>query len=87
MTLQAFIDVPPDSARLTSYDRTHMALYMRLLDADTDGADWREAVSVIFGIDPAKEPERAQLIYRTHLARARWMSQHGYRQLAGEPRR
>jgi hypothetical protein len=69
---------------LTSYDRTHMKLYMRLLDAETGGADWREAVTLLFGIDPGKEPERADRVHRSHLARARWMREHGYRYLARE---
>lgn len=29
-----FLDEPPFSETLTSYDREHMKLYMRLLDAD-----------------------------------------------------
>ena len=78
---QAFLDEPPFSEALTSYDREHMKLYMRLLDANRDGADWREAVSVLFGIDPEREPERAQLVHASHLARARWMTEQGYRQL------
>jgi hypothetical protein len=61
-----------------------MKLYMRLLDAETDGADWREAVAVLFGIDADKEPERADRVHRSHLARARWMRECGYRQLARE---
>ena len=61
-----------------------MKLYMRLLDAETDGADWREAVALLFGIDPRKEPERANRVHRSHLARARWMREYGYRQLASE---
>lgn len=81
MTHETFTDEPPQSSALTTYDRAHMTLYMRLLDAETDGADWREAVEVLFGIDPAKEPERAIRVHRSHLARARWMTEHGYRQL------
>ena len=76
------MDEPPQSAVLTSYDRAHMKLYLRLLDAETDGADWREAVELLFGIDPTKEPERASRVHRSHLARARWMTEQGYRQLA-----
>ncbi|QEX23299.1 hypothetical protein FRZ61_32350 [Hypericibacter adhaerens] len=78
------MDEPPQSAVLTSYDRAHMKLYLRLLDAETDGADWREAVELLFGIDPTKEPERASRVHRSHLARARWMTEQGYRQLARE---
>jgi len=81
LTQEAFLDEPPQSTVLTSYDRAHMKVYMRLLDAETDGADWREAVVLLFGIDPDKEPERANRVHRTHLARARWMTEHGYRQL------
>jgi len=76
-----FLDQPPDSRSLTDYDREHMKLYLRLLDAEADGADWREAVRVIFAIDPQKEPERARLIHSSHLARAKWMTEHGYREL------
>lgn len=86
MTHEQILDEPPQSPALTSYDRAHMKLYLRLLDAETDGADWREAVSVLFGIDPNREPERAQRVHRTHLARARWMTEHGYRHLVRESR-
>ena len=84
MTQAAFLDRPPESATLPDYDRTHMKLYMRLLDAATDGAAWQEAVSVLFGIDPDKNPERARRVHDSHLARARWMTEHGYRLLANE---
>ncbi|MBS7701433.1 MULTISPECIES: DUF2285 domain-containing protein [unclassified Chelatococcus] len=81
MKKPGFLDQPPESAELTDYDRAHMKEYMRVLDAATDGADWREAVSVIFGIDPDVELERARRVHDSHLARARWMTEHGYRQL------
>lgn len=87
MTKTKFLDSPPDSAELTNYDRAHMKEYMRVHDAAADGADWREAVSVIFGIDPDAEPERARRVHDSHLARARWMTEHGYRQLLREGRR
>ena len=86
MTQAAFLDQPPESATLTDYDRAHMKLYLRLLDAATDGAAWQEAVSVLFGIDPDQNPERARHIHDSHLARARWMTEHGYRHLlSGNP--
>lgn len=75
------LDEPPHSDALTEYDRTHMKLYMRLLDADADGADWKEAVEFVCGIDPSKEPDRARRVHAAHLARARWMTEHGYREL------
>lgn len=84
MTQVDFLDEPPESAVLTDYDRAHMKLYLRLLDAASDGADWREAVSVLFGLDPERDPERARNIHDRHLARARWMTTHGYRLLVRE---
>lgn len=87
MTEPGFLDEPPDSAVLTDYDRSHMKTYMRVLDAATEGADWREVVAVIFGIDPDAEAERARQVHDSHLARARWMTEHGYRLLLQEDRR
>ena len=81
MTITAFEDRPPESAQLTAYDERHFATYLRLLDADEEGADWREAVRIIFGVDPDCEPERARMVHDSHLARARWMTQAGYRSL------
>lgn len=76
-----FLDEPPDSAHLTDYDRAHLATYLRLLDAEADDAHWAEAVRVIFGLDPDEQPDRAQHVHETHLARARWMTENGYRDL------
>ncbi|WP_136616147.1 MULTISPECIES: DNA -binding domain-containing protein [Mesorhizobium] len=84
MTQKAFLDQPPESQELTRYDREHMKLYIRLLDAAADGADWHEAVKILFGLDADLEPERARHVYGTHLARARWMTEHGYRKLVRE---
>lgn len=84
MTKVDFLDEPPASAALTPYDREHMKLYLRLLDAATDGACWKEVVSIVFDLDPEREPERCRHIHDTHLARARWMTKHGYRLLVRE---
>jgi hypothetical protein len=80
-TTPAFLDQPPQSSDLTDYDRQHLALYVRMLDADEDGAEWTEVVRVLFGLDPDRDPERARRVHDTHLARARWMTEHGYRDL------
>jgi hypothetical protein len=53
--------------------------------ADEEGADWREVVLVLFGLDPAQDPRRAKIVHESHLARARWMTATGYRHLL-EPR-
>ncbi|RJG46224.1 DUF2285 domain-containing protein [Mesorhizobium sp. DCY119] len=84
MAQSDFLDAPPESSVLTDYDREHMKAYMRALDADAEGADWREAVAVIFGLDPEAEPERARRVHDSHLARARWMTEHGYKLLLRE---
>lgn len=81
MSEPAFLDEPPASEHLTEYDQAHLVTYLRLLDAEADDAAWEEAVRVIFGLDPAKEPERAERVHASHLARARWMTEHGYRDL------
>lgn len=85
MTAPAFDDRPPDGSRVTSYDERHLATYIRLLDADEEGADWREVVSIIFGLDPAREPERARMVHDSHLARAHWMTRSGFRYLLEPP--
>ncbi|NOG70826.1 DNA -binding domain-containing protein [Roseicella sp. DB1501] len=82
-----FLDEPPSSQTLTPYDRQHMVLYLRLLDSARDGADWREAVQILFGLDPEHEPARCKRIHQAHLARANWMTEHGYRELVRESQR
>lgn len=81
MTTIDFLDEAPSMLSLTEYDRQHIKLYARLLDAEADGADWREAAEVLFGICPRAEPDRARRVHDSHLARAHWMTEHGYRQL------
>lgn len=85
MTRPAFQDRPPLTDRVNAYDERHLVTYVRLLDADEDGADWREVVQIIFDLDPDQEPERARIVHDSHLARARWMTETGYRYLL-EPR-
>ena len=81
MSTKKFDDEPPHSASLTDYDRTHLKLYLRLLDAEADGAGWQEVVGILFKIDPNIDPGRARRMYDSHLARARWMTEQGYRHL------
>jgi len=79
-----FLDEPPPGQGLTPYDREHMTLYLRLLDAARDGADWREAVQILFGLDPDLDPQRSRHIHDAHLARACWMTERGYREIVHE---
>ena len=81
MTKNDFLDQPPAGAALTAYDEAHLKLYIRLLDAEAESADWREVVEVLFGLDANAEPERAQRIYASHLDRAKWMTTNGFCEL------
>ena len=74
-------DVAPTSFQLTGYDEEHLVTYLRLLDADADGADWREVAEIVLHKDPVREPTSARKAWESHLARAKWMSASGYRQL------
>jgi hypothetical protein len=85
MTIVAFEDSPPDLSHVTPYDERHLKTYLRLLDAHEAGADWREVVKVIFGLDAEREPDRARCVHDSHLARARWMTKIGYRGLLEPP--
>lgn len=76
---------PPVSDHLTDYDREHLKVYARLLDAAAENADWREVAVLVLGLDPAGSPDQARQGYEAHLARARWMVKAGYRDLLGSP--
>jgi hypothetical protein len=80
-------DTAPDDPVLTVYDEEHVVTYLRLLDAEADNADWREAARLILHIDAVREPERARRAFDTHLARAKWMTDQGYRHLLHGGRR
>ena len=81
MTVVAFEDCPPQAETITDYDERHMVTYIRMLDATAEGADWREIVQILFGLDSEREPERAKVVHDNHLARANWMTESGYRHL------
>ncbi|WP_426422585.1 DNA -binding domain-containing protein [Bradyrhizobium genosp. A] len=74
---------PSDPGALTPYDHVHAITYLRMLDADAEGADWREVTQIVLHIDPEREPARARQAYESHLARARWMTEIGYKLLLG----
>lgn len=78
-------DKAPDSPALTAYDHLHHITYLRLLDAEADGADWREVARIVLGRDPAADEAGARRCWDSHMARARWMRDTGYRQLLAIP--
>lgn len=77
----AIADEVPWSNTVTDYDEAHFIVYLRLLDASADGATTEEMCRIVLDIDPAKEPERARKALDSHLRRARWMTEQGYRHL------
>jgi Uncharacterized conserved protein (DUF2285) len=74
-------EVAPTDSTLTPYDHEHLITYLRMLDADAEGARWEEVARVVLHIDPKREPDRAKRVFESHLARAKWMTEHGYRHL------
>ncbi|MCK1427325.1 DUF2285 domain-containing protein [Bradyrhizobium sp. 87] len=73
-------DAAPTAPLLTGYDEQHLVTYLRLLDAAAD-IDWKEVARTVLHIDVAREPDRARRAWETHLARARWITEYGYRDL------
>jgi hypothetical protein len=74
-------DTAPSDSVLTVYDEEHVITYLRLLDADAQGADWREVARIVQRLDPEQESDRARRAFDSHLSRAKWMAEHGYRHL------
>jgi hypothetical protein len=74
-------DTAPSNFVLTPYDEEHIITYLRLLDADAEGADWREVARIVLHLDPQHEPDRARRAFDSHLSRAKWMTEHSYRHL------
>ncbi|MCP3476439.1 DUF2285 domain-containing protein [Bradyrhizobium sp. CCGUVB1N3] len=71
-------DLAPTDSMLTPYDHEHLITYLRLLDADAEGADWEEVAQIVLHIDPEREPHRARRAYTSHFNRAKWMTEHGH---------
>ena len=74
-------DLAPNEPRLTVYDEQHAVTYIRMLDAEADGADGREVSRIVLHIDPEREPQRARRAFDSHLARAKWAAGIGHKQL------
>ena len=45
---------------LTGYDEQHLITYLRLLDADAEGADWREVARIVLHLDPSQTIRASQ---------------------------
>jgi hypothetical protein len=51
-------DEAPDSPDITVYDEAHFVTYLRLLDAERDGAHWTEVARIVLHRDPVCEELR-----------------------------
>ena len=71
----------PWSDGITEYDELHFITYLRLLDAEEQGADWREVARIVLHRDPAAEPDRTRRCWDVHMKRAHWMVEHGHQRL------
>ncbi|MDZ4842121.1 MAG: DUF2285 domain-containing protein [Hyphomicrobium aestuarii] len=72
------LEPPPDAAMLTDVDRLYATLYLRLLDADAAGVDWKTASREILNLDLTDNEDHAKRVFDRFLARAKWMTQVGY---------
>lgn len=81
ITKLAIADEAPWSDQINAYDEAQFRLYLRLLDAIEAKASNVEICKVLFDIDAEREPARAQRCLESHLRRARWMTERGYREL------
>lgn len=63
----------PSGDGVTAYDRQHLPIFNGLLNAQSEGVAPCEMARIVFRIDPAKYPDRASTVVRTHLERAQWL--------------
>jgi hypothetical protein len=77
------VDFITTIAGLNVFGTHNLITYLRLLDADAEGADWRDVVRMVLHIDPDQGADRARRAFDSHLTRAKWMTAVGYRHLLG----
>ena len=75
----------PWSDHVTDYDRAHFITYLRLLDGVILGASEDELCRAILDLDPQSRGAKNTL--KSHLSRARWMAETGYRDLLARSQR
>lgn len=78
------LPAPPDVAGFTAYDRAVSALYLRLLDADAEGASWQEAAEIVLGQNIHGDADGAERMHAAYLGRARWLRDGGFLRVIGE---
>ncbi len=81
-TSQAPVVAPvPWAEALTPYDEAHLGTYLRLLDAAKDGASDEAMCRQILNIPADTAEANSSEILESHLKRARWMCEMGYKDL------
>jgi hypothetical protein len=78
-------DRVPWDDKITPYDQAHFGRYLRLLDAVDAGASSDEICRTILERDPIADLEGAKKTLESHLARARWMCEQGYKDMLKSP--
>jgi hypothetical protein len=78
-------DLVPCDDKITPYDQAHFSRYLRLLDAVDTGASSDEMCRTILDRDPVADPDGAKKTLESHLARARWMCERGYKDILKLP--
>ena len=76
-------DEAPWADGITEYDKAHLVMYLRLLDARADGASTEDMAHSVLGIDATRDPQRAERAVFSHLRRAQWITDKGYREFLG----
>lgn len=71
----------PSSPHVTPYDSQRFPMYLRLLDADAECIPWDAVAMEVLGLDVSTDPKAARETWESHLSRARWMTEAGYRDL------
>lgn len=84
---QAFAEKAPRSPTITAYDEAHFAIYLRLLDATSKAASEDTMLDIILDAAPGMNRDKARRALLSHLKRAVWMSDEGYRSLLGKKSR
>ena len=78
-------DLVPWDDKITPYDKAHFSRYLRLLDAVDAGANSDDMCRTILDRDPVADSASAKKTLESHLARARWMYEQGYKDMLKSP--
>ena len=75
---------PPISDMITDYDREHFTTYFIILDCAAVRAPWNHAAKQLRDQGMPRDRRKAKAVHDAHLARARWMTEEGWKLLMAE---